>query len=966
MKKNFKCFMAVFLGVVIAFSTGLFTVDKAEAATGKDLILYYEFDGSIKNLTNYNVQTNITDGGRGATVRYGYDPQYETTDPTYLQWSGANTTSGGYQIQSIFPMELGAEYSIAMRFSLDTFGSWRKIVDYKNNSSDIGFYLYGNPGHLKFYDAGAQGPTTFSANQIVDLIAVRTADGRFRAYTNSSAGLKLELDVTGYESATIPYSSAGKSILGFLGDDTHTRSECSPGGKVYSIKVWNYALNDSDIEKAADPPAGDVEIGFVDEAGNPIPGMESIFGESTDEFTLPELPAGSDYNVWRTKGGKYYGPGDKITTSQSMKLYPAKVITVSFSSQYETFNNQYYLNGDTITNLPVSNDRHEFLGWYLSQDYSDKVTNGYRVTQTEDFTLYAKYDTSHKHDLSYEADFSTVYVSCDDYSESTTSCDIHDNGDIELSIGYENGKFVYDGLKRWNEIVNTPLPTIMYQGADDTEYPSSSVMPTEAGSYEAYALFTSPVEAIIYRGFTISDDGTVQTENAPEVYVPEDPSYINYDLGRIDYTPRDHVVIYAHELKDFEQNNARATDITNISIDLTDERFYAEGFYLKAYSINGGRTWKQATNEQFNEDLNKLFNKNLKLRIADTFDASTKKPTETSQIYAFMDIKKRPTITKNLSANYYLCRDDSGATSGQWVLMSGSSVAPMNLYEIGISDSTGKKLGNLGFGMWPGVNDGMNWPEYGGVWVRNLPDNGRAARDTYMYRIIARIDEKGYAVPSSVTRKVKVSTALPAPKVRVDYKNESIRLKKDMCIMFGELSTLPEVGNRVVIYLLNEEKLETVDDYYGRGLLNVKGNSVAVKKGIPISNFLNSDDREFVYVWTPAKAGKPATAIRIHLLAKRAPAPVSTAAVVKLSNGRAAINKDYEIFYEEKGKWVKSVPTSIKTDVSFRVRSINKAKSGYETNSMYASGDEAVLSLVWGVVDEKSGREGFIEASLEQ
>lgn len=959
------------LAIILISLLALSSPQEVSAADEGDLLVYYDFDGEIANLTDYDVETVIPGGGRGATYSFGTDNS-GMTDSTYLEWSGANQ-QGGFQIQSIIPAEIGSEYTIAIRFSLTQMGSWRKIVDYKNNKSDNGFYLMSDDAQLAFYPyQSIKGPSVYHENDIVDLVAVRSANGDFTVYTKASdkadAKLVKEFVLSGstderIKDDTVPYNADGKTILGFLGDDTQTSGEYSEGGRVYSVKVWNYALNAEEAETAADPPAGDVTVTFADVDGNPIDGIDPISCFSGDEFILPQLPT-DDYNAWQTKGGRIYKPGDTISFDVSTKLTPTNAVTVKFSCPFTAVADKYYTIGSTFSNLPIPSTSYSFLGWYYDNEYSEKVKDGDSIPGSDDITLYAKLDLSHKHKLSYAYDDSRIIVSCDNYDANTEPCSIHEAGGLELYVDYVDGSFVINDKALWISEVGTSLPSIKYRGTGETVY-DSSAKPTEPGTYEAYIEVTSPVNATIARAFEIGDDNRIIPEDFRQVYVPEEPSYINYELGEIDYSPRNHVIIYAYDLKDYESKGTKAARITSSYIDLTDEVFKTD-MSIKAYSDNAGKSWKKITLKEFNAQLPKLFSKKLKLRFTDSFNEKTNKPGENATIIAFMDIMARPAITKPLTVNYSYCKDDYGITNGQWVLMRGSEMAPMENYEIGISDSKGSSIGSKGYGTWPGVRDGLAWNEYGGVWVSDLSKNGKTAKETYYYRITARIDAANYAVPASKAKKVRVSTVLAVPKVKVDYKNEIIKLKKGMNILFGDLPVLPSGGNRAISYILDLDNLNSEADYLGAGLVNIKVTSTAVKKGIKLENYISATQTNEFHIWIAAQSNKPASVILNYSIAKRAPAPTSVSKVVTIKNGRARLSKGYEIYNSTKGKWAKSLPSDITDNTEFIIREAATAKGGRENNKTYATGVEAILSLEYGVINDKTDKMGITGATLEE
>jgi len=83
---------------------------------------------------------------------------------------------------------LAGNYSIGLRFSYSDFNTWRKIIDFKDRTSDRGQYFYGySLSFLQFYPF-VTGPNSVDANATVEVVFTR--DGVSGLYTMD--GLPLE------------------------------------------------------------------------------------------------------------------------------------------------------------------------------------------------------------------------------------------------------------------------------------------------------------------------------------------------------------------------------------------------------------------------------------------------------------------------------------------------------------------------------------------------------------------------------------------------------------------------------------------------------------------------------------------------------------------------------------------------------------------------------------------------------
>lgn len=173
---------------------------------------------------------------------------------TYWRWESTNPRGGGFTLTT--NEALGDTYTVGLRFRFDSVGldsgsSWRKIIDYRNRASDTGFYFY--QGRIQFYNLGTS-TETFGAGELLDLLAVR--DGETDTFTvfiiEEDDTLTQVLQVNDAGGQSIPFESGGGSLLGFFFDDTATSAEATPGGRVYSVKIWDRALSEEDLGGALD------------------------------------------------------------------------------------------------------------------------------------------------------------------------------------------------------------------------------------------------------------------------------------------------------------------------------------------------------------------------------------------------------------------------------------------------------------------------------------------------------------------------------------------------------------------------------------------------------------------------------------------------------------------------------------------------------------------------------------------
>jgi hypothetical protein len=114
-----------------------------------------------------------------------------------------------------------ATYSIEMSFSFDAITSWRRIIDFKNRSTDLGLYNFN--GDIQFYPY-TTGAAIFSPGGMVNIIITRDdATDAFNIYANGVNVLALD-DTSG----DAVFSTPGQ-LVNFFRDDTVVANEASSG-----------------------------------------------------------------------------------------------------------------------------------------------------------------------------------------------------------------------------------------------------------------------------------------------------------------------------------------------------------------------------------------------------------------------------------------------------------------------------------------------------------------------------------------------------------------------------------------------------------------------------------------------------------------------------------------------------------------------------------------------------------------
>ncbi|MCQ4794995.1 MucBP domain-containing protein [Anaerofustis stercorihominis] len=295
-------------GVIFVLIAFIFMVPSIiNAATLKnEPYVQYNFNNNVTDRKGHSELTVLSAEGddknrNNSSTSYGSDSY-----GPYFQWESSMINGGGFYID--IDKNIGEEYTIGLKFSFKETGpSWRKIIDYGDGLSDVGFYFYSN-GHLNFFNYGTNGKSITQANEVIDMIVRRNKSGSFEAYIVNGGTKTLDLQITDKNKWGVPIIIDGKTRIGFFFDDTDTldssdaydKPEAATGGKVYDIKIWDkYVDPDEVIEELK--PKGFVNVHYVNEDGNKIKDDKQIEGEKGENYSVsPDAIEG--YRYVKTEG----------------------------------------------------------------------------------------------------------------------------------------------------------------------------------------------------------------------------------------------------------------------------------------------------------------------------------------------------------------------------------------------------------------------------------------------------------------------------------------------------------------------------------------------------------------------------------------------------------------------------------------------------------------------------------------
>ena len=154
------------------------------------------------------------------------------------------------------------DYSILVDFSFTDLSGYRRILDFKNGTSDTG--LYDLNSALNFYNI-TTGAAVFAPNVAVRLVITRdNATDIFTGYINGSSQISFT------DSTDLAVFDAGSSIMRFFIDDVAVPNEAS-AGRVGKISIYDSALTPAQVLALGSPTPP-----VVPEPGSAVFGLSTV------------------------------------------------------------------------------------------------------------------------------------------------------------------------------------------------------------------------------------------------------------------------------------------------------------------------------------------------------------------------------------------------------------------------------------------------------------------------------------------------------------------------------------------------------------------------------------------------------------------------------------------------------------------------------------------------------------------
>lgn len=292
-------------------------------------VLHYEFTNSLTEVNGFGPELTVL----GSPGVYAED--------TLLEIGSAEKMVYRFEANSGFQFDnaaagnfLGNNYTIELYFVFDHLNSWKRVVDWKNRTSDNGAYVY--YGQLNFY------PYQYSTG------IAPVNEGEYTYYVITRDGATEDLIIYTDAVNYIQFIDAGgdgliggDNVLNFFHDDVVVGNEASSGA-VAMLRLYNYTLDSATIVEHYEDLGSNV-FGISDASIDNVP-MLAFPNPVSDQFTLDlssfENTQSLSIDILNCLGMKVKhiehtaGGGDRISVSVSELDHGLYVVQVRSKYQY--------------------------------------------------------------------------------------------------------------------------------------------------------------------------------------------------------------------------------------------------------------------------------------------------------------------------------------------------------------------------------------------------------------------------------------------------------------------------------------------------------------------------------------------------------------------------------------------------------------------------------------------------------
>jgi len=367
------------------------------SSNAQNLIAVYNFDENLTDelggsiLDKFGI-SNDGNNHNNNTSGFGSD-----ANGTYWNWTSNQPRGGGIWID--LNTNISESYSIGIKFSFtDTEGGYRKIIDYKNLSSDNGFYFYSG-GKFNFYPNQTLGTSVTNNNEVIDMIVTRNGVTKdIKAYIVIDNVLYEELNVNDNLEHAVPFLVNGKPRFRFFHDDNQTTAEATPGGKVYSIKVWDGPI--TEIGEAMNNLwTGEINSLWTTAANwskNTIPNIDEDV-EITNSLPWPIIES----SVGASCNNITVNTGATLTINSGGSLITNGAITNNgtINIQRTITKDRWHLISSPVTDATAQVFENDYLQSWSEPNaaWTDIVSTGTSLSPAKGYSLWTMYPTDHNY-----------------------------------------------------------------------------------------------------------------------------------------------------------------------------------------------------------------------------------------------------------------------------------------------------------------------------------------------------------------------------------------------------------------------------------------------------------------------------------------------------------------------------------------------------------------------------------------
>jgi len=192
---------------------------------------------SPKLLCNFRFLNDLRDSNGVCNDLFRVNIEEESFDNGWI-WSRHPSMIGGVRVLGSENM-ISNGYSIHMKFSFNEVAQWRKIIDFKNHSSDLGFYF--RDGCLRLHGLYTCDICS-SPNSIIELIyGYNYLTGIVDISQIQDDQIIKTCSITDSSGISSPITSEGKPLFGLFIDNGHDFENAS-GGKVHFVRIYNESM----------------------------------------------------------------------------------------------------------------------------------------------------------------------------------------------------------------------------------------------------------------------------------------------------------------------------------------------------------------------------------------------------------------------------------------------------------------------------------------------------------------------------------------------------------------------------------------------------------------------------------------------------------------------------------------------------------------------------------------------------